>query len=131
MAYCTREDMEAYGTLYRHVPGAASSDVPAERVEVELCILWGPRKLIGTGHGTLTSLQRAVIREHTRCDAATRTLWQTQMLTLYGPMANLKWAKAMADSFILDRAHRNHYNHEKRVNQHKFNKVYIYIYKQT
>ena len=125
MAYFTLDEFEAHAPLYRYAPGMASSDVPAEKLEWRY--LYGPKELPGTGHGTITSAQRTIIKKVTNCDAATRTRveWPARMLTLYGPLGSLKSAKAMAESLILDRAHLNHYNHEKRINQHKFNKVYI------
>ena len=120
------EEFEAH--VERSVRIRSGSDVPAEKLEWRY--VYGPKELPGTGHGTITSAQRTIIKKVTNCDAATRTRveWPARMLTLYGPKGSLKSAKAMAEILILDRAHRNHYNHEKRINQHKFNKVYIDIY---
>ena len=88
----------------------------------ELVVVEGPFPLPGTGHGTITAAQRKIIKEVTQCSAATRKrkgrLGRT--LTVCGPVPGQEAAREMAERFILDRAHRNHYNYEKRINQHKF-----------
>ena len=95
---------------------SSSDDLILEPVVVEV---W---PLPGTGHGTLTAAQRALIKEATQCSAATRKrkgrLFRT--LTVCGPVPGQEAARKMAERYILDRAHRNHYNYEKRINQHKF-----------
>ena len=123
------EEFEAHVERSRDRSRMSGSDVPAEKLEWRY--VYGPKELPGTGHGTITSAQRTIIKKATNCDAATRTRveWPARMLTLYGPKGTLKSARVMADTFILDRAHRNHNNHEKRINQHKFNKIYIYTHK--
>ena len=127
MYQCTLAEFEAHVARSRAASSMSCADVPAEKLEHRYLI--GPSELPGTGHGTITSAQRTIIKSATNCDAATRTRVErpARMFTLYGPLGSLKSAKAMAEVLILDRAHRNHYNHEKRINQHKFNKVYIYI----
>ena len=96
----------------------------------ELELATGPWPLPGTGHGTITAAQRAEIKAATGCSAACRKRpgRRFRTLTVVGPVPGQDAARAMAERFILDRAHRNHYNYEKRINQHKFIKVYIYIY---
>ena len=87
-------------------------------------------RLPGNGHGTLTAQQREEIMAATDCNASVRKRhnWPYRALMIVGPAIGLDAAQAMAERFILDRAHRNHYNYEKRINQHKFIKVYIYIH---
>jgi len=98
----------------------------------ELVVVEGPFPLPGTGHGTITAAQRKIIKEATQCSAATRKrkgrLFRT--LTVCGPVPGQDAARAMAERFILDRAHRNHYNFIKNkltnINSSKY--IYIYIY---
>ena len=107
----------AYLSMEFHAGEFSSSDdsIP-EPVVVEV---W---PLPGTGHGTLTAPQRHIIMEATHCSAATRKRSgrSARTLSICGPVDGQEAARDMAEGFILDRAHRNHYNYEKRINQHKF-----------
>ena len=87
----------------------------------ELDLKTGPWRLPGNGHGTLTAQQRAEIKAATGCSAATRKRKgrNARTLSICGPVDGQEAARDMAEGFILDRAHRNHYNYEKRINQHK------------